>query len=107
MTILNHTENFEIQEFYTYPTTVINRIVEFDTGFHVNSPDNVKDVKDLFEDLMKIAEEKAGRSLMDNKVAIKVLYKPTNTTFYVGYKDWNWCLGLELNRYNIGKKIVL
>ena len=105
MTILNNPEDFTVIEFYKYPTTVIRRIVEFDTGFHDKSPDNVEDVKDLFEELLKVAEEKTGKKLMDNKVAMKVIYKPTNTIFYIGYKDWNWALGLELNRYMIGDMI--
>lgn len=107
MTILNDPEDFKILEFYKYPTAVIHRIVEFDTGFHDKSPDNVEDVKDLFEELLKVAEEKVGKTLMDNKVAMKVLHIPTNTIFYLGYKDWNWTLGLALNRYITGDKITL
>ncbi len=107
MTILNDPEDFKVVEFYRYPTAVVRRIVEFDTGFHKNSPDNVEDVKDLFEELLKVAEDKAGKELMDNKVAMKVIYKPSNTIFYLGYKDWNWTLGLELNRYMTGEKIVI
>lgn len=107
MTILNNPEDFEVVEFYHYPTSIVRRIVEYDTGFHQNSPDNVEDVKDLFDELLKVAEKKVGKSLMDNKVAMKVIYKPSNTVFYIGYKDWNWCLGLELNRYMTGNKIII
>ncbi len=107
MTILNNIDFFEVKEFYHYPTTVINRIVEYDTGFHANSPDNVEDVKDLFEGLLKIAEEKLHKDLMGNKIAMKVIYKPTNTVFYIGYKDWNWSLGLELNKYMTGQKEIV
>lgn len=107
MTILNDPEDFKVIEFYRYPTCIVRRIVEFDNGFHEGSPDNVEDVKDLFEELLKIAEKKVGKRLMDNKVAMKVVYKPTNAEFYIGYKDWNWCLGLELNRYMTGEKIVI
>jgi hypothetical protein len=107
MTILFNPNDFEIKEFYRYPTTVVRRIVEWDEGFHKNSPDNVEDVKDLFEALFKIAEEKTKIDLRDNKIAMRIIYKPTNTEFYIGYKDWNWSLGLDLNRYDIGEKIVL
>ena len=107
MTILNDPEDFKVLEFYRYPTAVVRRIVEYDNGFHATSPDNVEDVKDLFEELLKVAEEKTGKDLMDNKVAMKVLYVPTNTIFYVGYKDWNWCIGLELNKYMTGESIVI
>ena len=107
MTILNNPEDFKVLEVYRYPTAVVRRIVEYDNGFHVNSPNNVEDVKDLFEELLKVTEKKIGKKLMDNKVAMKVLYEPTNTIFYIGYKDWNWCLGLELNKYMTGKSIVV
>ena len=107
MTILNDPEDFKVVEFYRYPTAIVRRIVEFDVGFHKNSPDNVEDVKDLFETLLKETEKKVGKELMDNKVAMKVIYKPSNTIFYLGYKDWNWTLGLELNRYMTGEKIVI
>jgi len=102
MTIFFNINNFEILEFYSYPTTIVHRMVEYDEGFHKNSPDNVEDVKDFFEDVLKYAENKLGKSLMDNKVAFKILYKPTNTIMYVGYKDWNWTIGLGLNKYMIG-----
>lgn len=103
MTILNNPEDFKVVEFYSYPTCVINRIVEFDNGFHDDSPDNVEDVKDFFEELLKVAEKKVGKNLMDNKIAMKIIHTPTNTTFYIGYKDWNWSLGLSLNPYMTGK----
>lgn len=102
MTILNDPEDFKVLEFYRYPTAVVRRIVEYDNGFHEGSPDNVEDVKDLFEELLKVAEEKLNKKLMDNKIAMKVIYKPTNTIFYIGYKDWNWSLGLALNPYMTG-----
>lgn len=107
MTILFKPDDFEVKEFYRYPTTVVYRIVEWDEGFHKNSPNNVEDVKDLFEELLKVAEEKTCLVLRDNKIAMRVIYKPTNTEFYVGYKDWNWCLGLAVNPYMTGEKIIL
>jgi len=107
MTILNKPEDFKVLEFYYYPTSVVRRIVEYDNGFHTDSPNNVKDIKDLFEELLKDTENFLGKKLMDNKVAMKVLYIPTNTIFYIGYKDCNWCIGLELNKYMTGKSIVL
>lgn len=107
MTILFSADNFELKEFYQYPTTVIHRIVEFDEGFHANSPDNVEDVKELFLELIDKAEAMTNRSLRDNKVAMRVIYKPTNTEFYIGYKDWNYSLGLSLNSYSTGNKIAL
>ena len=107
MNILTRSDKFEVKEFYRYPTTVVHRIVEWDEGFYKNSPDLCEYVKDLFGDLLKVAEEKTGLILLDNKIAMKIVYIPTNTEFYIGYKDWNWSLGLGLNDYVIGEKIVL
>lgn len=107
MTILFNSKDFEVKEFYGYPTTVVYRIVEWDEGFHKNSPNNIEDVKDLFNDLLKTAEEKIGKDLRDNKIAMRIIHKPTNTEFYIGYKDWNWSLGLKLNPFQTGEKIIL
>ena len=67
----------------------------------------LEDVKDLFEDLFNFVEKKTGKDLRDNKIAMRIIYKPTNTEFYIGYKDWNWCLGLMVNPNFCGDKIVL
>ena len=107
MNILNRSDKFEVKAFYRYPTTIVHRIVEWDEGFHKNNPDLCEDVKYLFEELLKVAEEKTGLVLMDNKIAMKIVYIPTNTEFYIGYKDWNWSLGLLLNNWEVGEKIVL
>ena len=107
MNILRHFDKFEVKEFYKYPTTVVHRIVEWDEGFHEGAPDLCEDVKILFEELLKVAEEKTGLVLLDNKIAMKIIYKPTNTEFYIGYKDWNWSLGLLLNNWEVGEKIIL
>jgi len=110
MTILHNPKDFKVVEFYYYPTCVTHRIVEFDNGFNVNSPDNVEDVKDLFEELLKVVKKKTKINdyhLMNNKVAMKIIHTPTNTTFYIGFKDWNWSLGLALNPYMVGKCIKI
>lgn len=106
MTILWDIDDFEIKEFYRYPTCVVHRIVEFDNGFHKNSPNNVEDVKDFFEEILKVANKKLNTELMDNKIAFKLIHKPTNIVFYLGYKDWNWSLGLALSPYQTGEKII-
>lgn len=101
-------DNFEVKEFYHYPTAVVHRLVEFDEGFHKNRHNNDEDVKDLFNDLLTEVEKKLNKKyLMDNKIAIKVVYKPTGHEFFIGYKDWNWCLGLALNPYMTGRKEVI
>ena len=107
MTIYFDVDNFEVKEFYSYPTTVVNRIAEWDEGFHAGAHGLNEDVKELFDILLEDAELRLERDLHDNKIALKVLYKPTNTEMYIGYKDWNWSVGLALSPYMTGKKTVL
>lgn len=107
MTIINKHKNFEVKEFYRYPTAVIHRIVEWDEGFY---PGGNEDVKNLFNKLLENTASKLNkhiRDLQDNKIAIKVIYKPTNTEMYIGYKDYNWSIGLELNPYMTGENIII
>lgn len=103
-TIYFNSHEFEIKEFYSYPTAVVDRIAEWDEGFH---PGGEEDVKDLFNVLLENAEIALEKDLHDNKIAMKVIYKPTNTVMYVGYKDWNWSVGLRLNPYMTGNKTVI
>ena len=44
-------------------------------------------VKQMFDGILKKAEAMKGKRLMDNKIAFKFLYVPTNTILYIGYKD--------------------
>ena len=107
MTIFYNASDFEVKEFYHYPTTVCHRLAEWDEGFHKGAPDLNEDIKDLFEELLKETEKKLGKSLMDNKIAMKVVHKPSNTEYFIGYKDWNWSVGLVLNPYMIGKMEII
>jgi len=107
MTIINKSKYFKVKEFYRYPTTVTHRIVEWDEGFH---PGGNEDVKNLFNALLSYTADKLNihiRELQDNKIAIKVIYKPTNTIMYIGYKDYNWSIGFDLNKYQTGEKIII
>lgn len=107
MQIAYDPDNFVVEEFYKYPTCVIHRIVEYAEG-SLNSHRERADhtVKSLFDDLLKCVEQQLGQ-VRDNKIAMKVLYKPTNTTLYIGYKDWNWCVGLALNPHMTGECVKL
>ena len=104
MTIFQAIDDFKIVGFYRYPTTVIDRIAEYDTGFH---PGGDKHVKIAFDEMLKKAENMYGKHLTDNKIAIETIHIPTNTKFYFGYKDWNWCVGLGLSPYQTGKKLEI
>lgn len=90
---------FELLEWFSYPCCVCDRTAEYEeNGFHGTRGD--KDIKDFFNACLKKAEEISGRrSLMDNKIAIKVYDKETDTYFYVGYKDNIWAIGPMLNPY--------
>ena len=99
MTFSFNPNRFKLIEWFSYPCTVCERINEYEENvFH--GPRGDKDVKEFFEDCLHEAEHLANRtSLMDNKIAIKVYDMKTNNTFYVGYKDNIWCIGLMLNPY--------
>ena len=90
---------FELLEWFSYPCSVCDRIAEYEVnGFHGTRGD--KDIKDFFEACLHEAEMIAGRkSLMDNKIAIKVADKETGSVFYVGYKDNIYAIGPCLNPY--------
>ena len=86
MTIFYNPTDFEVKEFYYYPTCVVYRISEWDEGFHKNSPKLNEDIKDLFESLLELTESKLGKKLRDNKIAMKIVHKPTNTEYFIiGY----------------------
>jgi len=86
-------------EFFSYPCTICERINEYEEhGFHGTRGD--EDVKEFFEECLHTVEKLANRkSLMDNKIAIKVYDNETGNTFYVGYKDNIYAIGLCLNPY--------
>ena len=97
MTYTFDPNRFELIEFYSYPCCVVDRSEEYVEKFDTFRGD--KSVKDFFEAALKHAESIVGRSLMDNKIAIKVYDKVENTIFFVGYKDNIWCVGSMLNPY--------
>lgn len=99
MTYTFDPNRFELIEFYSYPCCVVDRSEEYadEEGWRHIKGD--KSVKDFFEAALKHAESLVGRSLMDNKIAIKVHDKVENAIFFVGYKDNIWCIGNMLNPY--------
>ena len=52
MNIFYDPSEFQVLEFYHYPTCVTGRIVEWDEGFHEGAPGLNEDVKDLFDALI-------------------------------------------------------
>jgi len=106
MTFSFDSKTFAVTEFFTYPTCVIDRICEFEEYLDKPNPRKAdEDVKEFFNKCLKYAEEKLGRHLMDNKVAMKVVVPETGQFFYVGYKDNIYAIGLALNPYMTGKCI--
>ena len=101
MTYVFDPERYKVTMFYSYPCCVVDREVEYgEDGFgaHRRISGDVS-VNEVFEAVLKTAEEITGRDLMDNKIAFKVIDNVNNSTFYVGYKDNIYCIGKELNPY--------
>lgn len=97
MTVFFNDERFQMKEFFSYPCVICDRIAEYEiNGYHGIRGD--KDVKDFFEKCLHTVEKMTNRKdLMENKIAIKVFDTVTGNTFYVGYKDNIYCIGLCLN----------
>ena len=99
MTVYYSDDTFEVLAFYPYPSVVLHRMSEYTELFEQKGGD--RHVKQLFDGILKKAETMKGKRLMDNKIAFKVLYVPTNTILYIGYKDNTWSVGLSVNQeYN-------
>lgn len=108
MTFSFDPKSMVVTSFYSYPTCVVDRIAEFEE--YVDEPVRRKadkDIKEFFEDCLKYAEEKLGRHLMDNKIAMKVVIPETGQFFYVGYKDNIYTIGITLNPYMTGTKKII
>ena len=101
--------DFEIKKFYMYPTSVVYRLAQYDEGFYEGHSDCLDgDVKEFFNELLKECEKRTKlQHLRDNKVAIEVVHKPTNSVLFVGYYVWNYCIGLGLNPHKTGKYILI
>ena len=92
--------NFEIIEFWGYPSYQQNIIAEYDE-FH-NSGD--KSVKRFFDEILKTAEQLFDKkNLMDNKVVFKLQMKNSNTIIYCGYKDNCYRISLSANSETLRK----
>lgn len=99
MTVYYSDDNFEVIAFYPYPSVVLYRMSEYTELF--GKKDGDRHVKQLFDGILKKAEAMKGKHLMDNKIAFKVRYVPTDTILYIGYKDNTWSVGLSVNQeYN-------
>ncbi len=99
MTVYFSTDNFEILKFYSYPCSVVERLAEY-TECDLNNPCGDRHVKKFFEDCLKQTEfQTCRKSLMDNKIAMEIRHKASNTILYVGYKDNTYCIGLSMHPY--------
>ena len=83
---------FKVKKFYPYPAYVQWVVNDYDENTTPCRGDI--GVKRMFNALLGDAEEKAGRKLMDNKVAIEIEHEPTGSVMYIGYKDNKYYLGL-------------
>lgn len=99
MTMLFDAKRFEIQEFYSYPCTVCDRIVEYEER-GIGGTRGDEDVKDFFNECLEETQKKANKKhLMDNKIAMRIKDNETGNILYVGYKDNIYCIGNCLNPY--------
>lgn len=83
-------DDFKIIEFYPYPSFVQYEI----TSWNEWEKRGDMNAKKLFEVILEKAEELTGYILKDNKIAFKVIHKPTGTTLYIGYKDGIYKIGM-------------
>ena len=83
-------DNFKIVEFYPYPSYIQYEIASYDDWAKRGD----MTIKKFFERVLEKAEELTGYILRDNKIAFKIIHKPTGTTLYVGYKDNNYRIGM-------------
>ena len=96
---------FSVEKFYSYPTSVVYRIANYNEQ-DLNKHCGDKNVKKFFDEILKYANEKTGKNLMDNKIAFKIRFKDTDSVLYVGYKDNIWSIGLSLHPYMNAATII-
>lgn len=103
MTLYYSDDKFEVLTFYPYLSVVLHRLSEYTELF--GKKDGDPHVKQLFDGILKKAEAMTGKHLMDNKIAFKVRYVPTDTILYIGYKENTWSVGLSVH-HEYNKEIV-
>ena len=83
-------DNFKIVEFYPYPSYIQYEIASYDDWAKRGD----MTIKKFFERVLEKAEELTGYILRDNKIAFKIIHKPTGTTLYIGFKDNIYKIGM-------------
>lgn len=94
----------KVLAFYPYATYPRYIIAEYENRWNGKSGD--KHVKDLFERVLAKAEQLNNTLLMDNKIAFKILFEPTNTILYVAYKDDRYVVCLDVEQEYGYEKII-
>ena len=90
-------ENFKIEAYYPYASYVQNQLASFDEWEKRGDLAVKKLFAEIFKEAQKLYKEKYGKHLeLDNKVAFKITFIETGSTFYVGYKDNKYTLGLTV-----------
>lgn len=85
--------DFNIVEFFPYPSIVLYPISIYDDMWHKGKGDPW--VKDFFERILNMAEVMYDQKFMDNKIAFHITHKNVpNSSLYVGYKDGIYRIGL-------------
>ena len=83
-------EDFKIIEFYPYSSFVQYEIASWDEW----EKEGDWTIKKFYERVLEKAEELTGYILRDNKIAFKIIHKPTGTTLYIGFKDNIYKIGM-------------
>ncbi len=97
MTIFAH--NFEILNFFGYPSYQQDIIAEYDEWENCGD----KSVKKFFDEILKRANEISNKNLMDNKIVFKLKMKNSDTIIYCGYKDNCYRISLSANSESLKK----
>lgn len=91
--------DFNIVEFFPYPSVVIYEISSYDDMQHKGKGDPW--IKDFFDEVVNMAEMTYERKFMDNKIAFRITHKKLpDSSLYVGYKDGIYRIGLSVKNSN-------
>ena len=86
-----YSDQFNILEFYGYPSYQQNIINEWDDFWKRGD----KSVKRFFEEILNRAEKKFGKKIMDNKIVFKLRLENSDSIIYAGYKDGIYKISLS------------
>ena len=85
--------DFNVVEFFPYPSIILYSISSYDVMWNPGKGDPW--VKDFFDHIVNMAEVMYDQKFMDNKIAFHIVHKKVpGSSLYVGYKDGIYRIGL-------------